>query len=787
MVMYPRLKIIGHTMAANIVFAIIVVCSGCSPKQSDIIVAKVGDNPITLADYENLYEKSSGSREQAQAATPEEREKFLGLMTNFRLKLADAYRQGLDKRPEIHSEINQYKGSLAQSFLTDREVTSPGVKKMYDRRKDEIRANHILLNIPASTKAEDTLAVYQKAKEIISKLKAGADFATLAIENSKDPSVKQNKGDLYYFTGGQMVPAFEDAAVGLKPGEISPSPIRTQYGLHVLKIVDRKPAPGEVRCSHIMIRFEKQDPTPDDTAAAYAKIKVIQDSIAMGVDFAELAMRNSGDPGSASKGGDLDWFTRRRWIQSFDEVALGMKPGQVSGIVRTIYGYHLIKCTDARPPKTFEESKKDLLQLYQQVRFQDDYKQFLDNLKQEVHFSSNGAVASQFYTAFDSSKSTKDSLWAAGIKPELGGSAIIMFGNRRVIVDSVVAIIKSRPDMANTPLRAASLASVLDKIAEQLVFATKSETMEQDYPEFRAIMKEYTEGILLYQIEQEQVWNKIAVTDSGLHRYFDSHRDKFMFPDRVDFSSIRMISDSVAQSIHSQLKNGTTMRQIVVADSVRMAAPSSFQTLFAKGSSTITQQSIKVLATAAAELKKDPSLRLQLAAHPDTTGNKQRNSSLATKRLDALKAHLTKKLGIAEGRITLVPRAPTKATSADEKTKMNGLVDITVIGRKGKIIGGLENALLSVTTDERTEMADSLTVGGYSRPFEYENSFCIVKLNKKDPLRMKSFEETGTEVSSAFQEYESKRLEQEWLDGLKKQYPVMEYKGALKNAFVSSK
>ena len=183
-------------------------------------------------------------------------------MIKYRLKLTDAYRQGMDKRPEVLSEIDQYRGSLATSYLTERELVRPSVRKMYDRTCEEIRASHILLSFPPNAKAEDSALVYKQAQEIIGEVKAGKDFAQLAVSFSKDPSAQQNKGDLYFFTAGRMVPEFEDGAFALKTGEVSPTPIKTRFGLHIIKVTDRKPSRGERQASHIMFRFPNQIPNP---------------------------------------------------------------------------------------------------------------------------------------------------------------------------------------------------------------------------------------------------------------------------------------------------------------------------------------------------------------------------------------------------------------------------------------------------------------------------------------------------------------------------------------------
>ncbi len=770
-----------NTLAAGISVVCAAVLISCSPKQGDIVVAKIGNRPVPLSEYENLYLKSAGTREQAAGATQEERERFLDLMTKFKLKLGDAYDQGLDKRAEIKNEIAQYKGSLVASFLTEREVNAPGIRKMFDGRQQEVRASHILLQLAPNAPAEDSARAYKTAYELIAALKAGARFDSLALAHSTDPSVSQNKGDLYYFTSGQMVPEFEEAAFATKPGETTSA--RTQYGLHIIKVVAKKPVQGEIKASHIMIRFDKQDPTPDDTLAAHKKIQLIQDSVKIGTDFGELAMRNSGDPGSAPRGGDLDWFGRRRWIQPFDEEAFKLKPGQVSGVVRTIYGYHLIKCYETKPPKTFEEAKKEIQQTFQQTRFPSDYANFLNRLKNRLQYSVDAKTLDAFAVAFDSTKTTRDSAWFASVTPALAKKALFTFGQRTISVDSTIGIITSRPDMASMPLTSASVRQNVEKIGEQLVFQVRGETIEKDYPEFSPIMKEYMDGILLYQIEQERVWGRVAVNDTVLQKYFEANRDKFMFPDRVDFSSASFITDSVAQLVRRGIMNGTSLEQVFAEDSTRMKIPISFQTSFAKNSSTLSADAMKAASAIAGQMKSDATLRVQVTVRKDTST--KASERLAKQRIDAVKSYV-KKRGIAESRVSSYEQIAPDQKKAEKEKSLNSL-RLEIIGKRSWFVGRVESLLQPVPTDERSAKADSLAAGAYTEPFNYSGSFTIVRLNKKDPLRRKTYTEAGTEVSSAFQEYESKRLENEWLAGLRAKNPVVEYKEVLKSAFAPTK
>jgi peptidyl-prolyl cis-trans isomerase SurA len=767
--------------------ALAVFLSSCSPKSSEAIVATVGEKPITLQEYEKLYLKSNGgTREQAAASSEEEREKFLELMTKFRLKLADAYRRGLDKSPEVLKEIEHYRGSLAASYLTERNVTAPGVRRLYDRRNEEIRASHILLSLKPDAPDSEVQATTKRANEIIAAAKAGADFSLLALEHSQDPSVKTNKGDLYYFSAGRMVPAFEDGVYALKVGEISPTPIRTPYGLHIVKIVDRKPSPGEMHSAHIMIRFDKQEPTPEDTLKAYEKIKAIQDSLATGMDFAELAQRNSEDPGSAPRGGDLGWFTRGRWPRPFDDTCFTMKPGQVSNVVRTIYGYHLIKCLETRPLKSFEESKKELQSQYQQQRFQDDYQAFLANVKKQTGFALRESVVERFVATLDSTKAPRDTTWMDAVPAALRDSVIIMFGRRPFSVDTVAAIIASRPDLNTTPLRPSTVRRDIDKVAEQLTFAVRGESLEREDPEFAQLMKEYVDGILLYQVEQEEIWNRVAVSDSAVHSYFETHRDQFTYPDRVNLTEIRAANDSLARIISAQVQNGRSFEEIAASDSVRMHAPLSITITFPRRSTQISRQDGRDLGTLCAETKSDPAVKVRLAAQSDTSDAKM--VKLVGNRIKAVKSYLVKTLRIPEERIltasTPIAKAPANITKA-EKDGFGAIVHVSLVGRMPIVQGRLTTELLPVSQDDRTKKADSLTIGTSSAPFAFKGAHLLVRLNEREAARQKSFEEAGTEVSSAFQEYESKRLESAWIEHLRTLYPVVEYKEALQSAFVS--
>ncbi len=535
---------------------------GCAPKASDVIVLEVGPSKFTLGDYEKFYLRNSGGLDAARKSTQADREHFLDLLANYKLKLLDAYDHHLLQDTEIVRELKEYRATLASTYLIEKEITDPGIRTLYDRRKEEIRAQHILLRLSPDAAPADTFKVYQRAMDIIRRAHAGENFDSLALKYSEDPTVKMNHGDIYYFTGGQMVTPFENAAYQMKPGEVSSVPTRTAFGYHIIRILDREPSRGTIKVSHIMMRFQKSAADSADTAAALSRVKAMQDSLRRGWDFHQLASKFSEDAGSAPKGGDLGWFERRRFVQPFDEAAFKLRPGQVSGIVRTPFGYHLILCDSARPFPSYEALHDELKKSYQQQRYAEDYAAYIAGLKKEFSYSFSDSTFDAFLASLDSTKNTDDSAWTDKIPPELRQRALMSMNHHPVSLDTVVDILQRGSDYRGIPLRRSELKTPVDRIGESLLIQEKSAGLEERNPDFASLMKEYTDGIVLYKAEQTEVWNRTAVTDSALKEYYSQNKTKFRFPERVNIAVIEPGPDTLAYLVYDSLKHGASFAEL---------------------------------------------------------------------------------------------------------------------------------------------------------------------------------------------------------------------------------
>jgi len=354
-------------------------------------------------------------------------------------------------------------------------------------------------------------------------------------------------------------------------------------------------------------------------------------------------------------------------------------------------------------------------------------------------------------------------------------------------VDSAIGMMSHRPDLIGTQLRLQPFTTALEKIEENVVFGAKADLLERTSPEFASIIHDYNDGILLYQIEQDNVWKRIAPNDSLLRIYFGNNREKFVYPDRVSFTSLTLASPADGETIARRLQSGKNFIDVAREDSLQLNRPAHFSVMFGKGASTLSARLRTTLAAVATEMQADTMLRLMVTVRPDTVKRKTQVEKLANGRMTTLQQYLTRTFKIPKRRMSLsfLPRGTSAMSDSLVRATavMNDRVDMDLVGRRNLVVGRPDTVLTPRDADERALRADSLQVGAYSSPFPFKGRTTIVHLVGREGARQKTYEEASPEVSTAYQDYESKRLENEWIDGLRKQFPVTEHKELLKEAF----
>ena len=512
----------------RILLTLIFVISLVSNIQSQDILMTIGDREITLDEFERIYNKNNNTISTNQQ-TPEE---YLDLFIKFKLKVIEAENLGMDTAKKFLDEFNGYKDQLAKPYMTDEETKDFLMKEAYERMKKDVHVSHILLRLPAQPSPEDTLARYNMALEIRQRLLNGEDFETVARATSEDPGVRMNGGDLGYFTVFSMVYPFETASYNLKDGELS-MPVRSSNGYHIIKKHGSRPAVGQVKVAHIFIR------TPEDISVEeHQKAKELAfslyDSLKIGVGFDILAERYSDDRTSAAKGGELPYFGTGRMIPEFEKNAFSLTtPGSFCEPFQTFYGWHIIQLIDKQEIGSYEDMESTLqAKALKGDRDRVKRLRYFDKLKDQYQFNMNKDVYQKLYQLMDTSvfKASWNPYPASVDLDEI----LFTVTDRKVTIGDLVKYFYD--SQRNRPL--IPIENYVDLnfniFLEDYLTSMEKESLPVKYPEYKAILQEYHDGILLFDLMDKMVWTKAVQDTIGLEKFFAEHRDNYMWGDRIE-------------------------------------------------------------------------------------------------------------------------------------------------------------------------------------------------------------------------------------------------------------
>lgn len=491
------------------------------------ILMTIGDKEITLDEFERIYNKNNNAITSNQQ-TPEE---YLDMFINFKLKVIEAEKMGLDTTVEFIQEFNTYKEQLAKPYMTDEETREMLMKEAFERMQTDIHVSHILIGMGSQLSPEDTLARYNRALEIRQRILDGEDFSRVARATSEDPGARVNGGDLGYFTVFMMLYPFESAAYELEVGEIS-MPVRTLHGYHIIKKHDERPAVGQVKVAHIFIRTP-EDMSQEDQVNAREKAMAISDSLGMGYPFEGFARRYSDDRNSAVKGGELPWFGTGRMIREFEQKAFSLEnPGDVTEPFKTSYGWHIIKLLDKKGIGTYEEMESTLQsKALKGDRDRVKRERYLNKLKEKYNYHLNEDVYERLYTLVDSS--IYQDKWDPYRNTSEYDQDLFTITGHTVSIGRIIRHLDSI-QRKRGPIPIENYVDIVfNRFLEEYMLEIEKESLPERFPEYRYILQEYHDGILLFELMDRKVWTKAVEDSTGLAEYFEKHRDEYMWDERM--------------------------------------------------------------------------------------------------------------------------------------------------------------------------------------------------------------------------------------------------------------
>jgi peptidyl-prolyl cis-trans isomerase SurA len=586
---------------------------------SEPVIMTINGKPVYKSEFENVYHKNSGKEVNKEQKSVKE---YVDLFSTFKMKVFEAEANGLDTNNSFKTELAGYRKQLAAPYLTDKNVNDALLQEAYERMKTEVKAAHILIRLTEDALPKDTIEAYTRimiirdalmgknptaskiaeyenllkksssgltktsthqdttnynaklnaVKGITATLNSGSDkFTAAAKKTSEDPSAVDNGGDLGYFTSLQMVYPFENAAFKANVGEIT-MPVRTRFGYHILKISDKRPSQGEILTAHIMVKFAK-DMGEKEKANLKTKIDEIYTKLQAGEKFEDLARQFSDDKPSAEKGGQLQWFGSSRMPIEFEKAAFALKNnGDYSEPFMTTYGWHIVKRIDKKGLASFADMKGDLKQrIGKDSRTQAGKTSLIAKIKTENNFKENASAKKDFLKVIDST--VYQGKWEAKKAERLGNKELFRLSNKNKVTNKDTVIIYGQNDFAkyieaHQTARAKTdhnmfLQQSYKEFVDETIINFEDAHLETKYPEFRHLLKEYRDGILLFDLTDQKVWSKAVKDTAGLREYYEKNKNNFLWDERADVTMYNCLNDKIAKEVRAMLKKNKSEKEIV--------------------------------------------------------------------------------------------------------------------------------------------------------------------------------------------------------------------------------
>ena len=499
----------------------------------------IGDKEISAREFMDTYEKNNVKTDVIDKKNVEE---YLDLYIDFKLKVTEAEALKMDTVPSFVRELKNYRDQLAKPYFSNDDITEELVREAYDRMQYDINAAHILIKCDAKALPVDTLAAYNKAMSVRERILKGEDFGAVAMEMSDDPSARDmaeipgvrkayvgNRGELGYFTAFDMVYPFETGVYTTEVGEIS-MPIRSDFGYHIIKVNSKTPALGLVRAAHIFLVADQDDPTQTDSILRNKAYNIYNELIQDKGQWSDFVRRYSEDRGTIANNGVLSTFRVNQIVPEFITAVKNLEAGEISEPVKTSFGYHIIRLIGTTTPADFETEKARLEEKVERdMRGKISEEIAMKRIMKDNGFKENTKVKDEFIA-------TIDSTLAMGMyQPEEIDTKSVIFtlGKEECKLEEFVDYIVGHQRRQGFLSSSAYAYELYDAFLKVKVFAYEDASLESKYPEFKTLVQEYHDGILLFSLMEEQVWNKAVEDTTGLNEYYERNKNLYMWNDRV--------------------------------------------------------------------------------------------------------------------------------------------------------------------------------------------------------------------------------------------------------------
>jgi peptidyl-prolyl cis-trans isomerase SurA len=511
-------------------------------------LVRYGNQAVPKGEFLTAFHKNNAHIKPSEKAYRD----YLNLYIRYRLKVQAALDIRLDTMAGQLTELQNFRTQIVDQYITDDLSLNQLAREAYTRSKQDLRISYIFVAAPKNAVPADTARAWQKIQEAYKALQSGKDFGETALQYSEDPNVKNNKGDLNFITVFDLPYKMETVAYNTPLGKYS-RVFRTDGGYIILKKSAARPAIGRIRIAQILLIYPYQ---ASDAAKSDTKRRAdsIYKAIIGGADFAEMARKFSGDNLSYQLGGVLPEFGIGKYETGFENAAFGLsKDGDISLPYESSFGFHIIKRIKRIPVSPVADQKvlDDLKnRIKSDPRAAIPKKQMLQTILKQTGFRQLIPASAAFWGLTDSLMQNKKPAPNSGISEQ---TVLFQISDKKYTVGDWVAYRRSLIGAPNLT-RGKTNPEILDTYQQNIAFEYYKDHLEKYNPSFATQLKEFRDGNLLFEMMQQQVWNKAAADTAGLRKYFDTHKTDYWWKPGAEAVLFTAANLAQAKKLQSSLE-----------------------------------------------------------------------------------------------------------------------------------------------------------------------------------------------------------------------------------------
>ncbi len=499
-----------------------------------------GTKQASSAGFVRAFNKNPGEGDRKKAM-----EEYLPLYINYVLKVQDAYDMRLDTLSSQKNELLGYKVQLAESYINEKAGANAMVDESISRMQQDVLLGHIYIAY-----GNDTAAALAQAQQAYTQLKAGKAWGEMAQQFATDPSLKNSKGIAGWMTAMVIPYDYETAVYALPKGGYT-APIKGSEGVHIFSKREVRPATGKVEVAQILIAD-----LPSLTDADRKQRAKLADSVYQllknGGNFSQLVAQFSQDRSSNQSGGVLPAFGIGTFDPVFEKAAYALqKPGDVSLPVQTSMGWHILQLEAKIPPPSKDDAAARaniLQQLTADGKMEKARENYLRKQLPAIGYKSP-AIPIKNLQRFTDSLLVNGNTTATGLTEK---SPLFSFTKQPFTLSDWIAFARVK-SMSGNLAKGADITKAYDEFLLSKAADYLPAHLDEVDAVFAAQFKEFKDANLLFEAMERNVWSKATADTIGLKKYYDTHKEKYMWGENITAIMVTSSDSTIAAEACSKL------------------------------------------------------------------------------------------------------------------------------------------------------------------------------------------------------------------------------------------